>query len=342
MKLSSKRLLSTIMAAALVTANLVDGGSIGRAFASVTTETGAEVHQDANADRSAADVDARDSGASMEQNSEADIAEGQNPDVNTQGAETDTTVVAEAQNSSASQSGDTDTAGKEAASIADEAGAQPGKDDTSGASAQGGETNTSSEGGLGSEASGIGNNTAEGTTASPAESETRVSEETGASAGEATKAATLQETTDESPISQETVASETTVSGTTASGTAVPETSVSETTVPETTLPETTAAAYKEIHVTFHVVDDLGNEISEKYDDVKVHFDSDGVLTLDQEDQAPVSSIRRQTGSMLAGLIKLYSKKYSYRQATIDGEVIRAIRKSDEDGVNSLRIHNRW
>lgn len=334
MRLLSKRMLSTVMAATLVTANLVDGGSIGRAFASVTTETGAEVHQDANENRSDTNVDAKDAGDSQEQKNEADAAKGQDAYGNPQDADADKTVDIEAPDSAASKTEDQTAAGNEAASAAGEEGPQTDNDNTNGESAQGGEINASSEAGKGSEASGSRSSSAEGTTVAPDESETGAFGETAASMDETTATGASQETTTvEHAASEATAPSETTVNGATESGAAVPETTVVETTVPKTTVAETTAAAHKEIHVTFHVVDDLGNEISEKYDDVKVHFDSEGLLNLDQKDQAPVKSIRRQTGSMLAGLIKTYSKKYSYQQATINGEVIRAIRKSNADGV---------
>ena len=107
--------------------------------------------------------------------------------------------------------------------------------------------------------------------------------------------------------------------------------SVPETTVEETTVPESTEAA-KKVKLSFHVVDEDGEDIDEKYADVKVSFDKEGVLTLDDSEKAPVRNIRKLTGTRLFGLLKTYSKNYTYKEATLDGDIIRAIRKTtDED-----------
>ena len=107
--------------------------------------------------------------------------------------------------------------------------------------------------------------------------------------------------------------------------------SVPETTVEETTVPESTEAA-KKVKLSFHVVDEDGEDIDEKYVDVKVSFDKEGVLTLDDSEKAPVRNIRKLTGTRLFGLLRTYSKNYTYKEATLDGDIIRAIRKTtDED-----------
>ena len=107
--------------------------------------------------------------------------------------------------------------------------------------------------------------------------------------------------------------------------------SIPETTVEETTVPESTEAA-KKVKLSFHVVDEDGEDIDEKYADVKVSFDKEGVLTLDDSEKAPVRNIRKLTGTRLFGLLRTYSKNYTYKEATLDGDIIRAIRKTtDED-----------
>ena len=107
--------------------------------------------------------------------------------------------------------------------------------------------------------------------------------------------------------------------------------SVPETTVEETTVPESTEAA-KKVKLSFHVVDEDGEDIDEKYVDVKVSFDQDGVLTLDDSEKAPVRNIRKLPGPRLFGLLRTYSKNYTYKEATLGGDIIRAIRKTtDED-----------
>lgn len=107
--------------------------------------------------------------------------------------------------------------------------------------------------------------------------------------------------------------------------------SIPETTVEETTVPESTEAA-KKVKLSFHVVDEDGEDIDEKYVDVKVSFDQDGMLTLDDSEKAPVRNIRKLTGTRLFGLLRTYSKNYTYKEATLDGDIIRAIRKTtDED-----------
>ena len=107
--------------------------------------------------------------------------------------------------------------------------------------------------------------------------------------------------------------------------------SVPETTVEETTVPESIEAA-KKVKLSFHVVDEDGEDVDEKYVDVKVSFDQDGVLTLDDSEKAPVRNIRKLTGTRLFGLLRTYSKNYTYKEATLDGDIIRAIRKTtDED-----------
>ena len=107
--------------------------------------------------------------------------------------------------------------------------------------------------------------------------------------------------------------------------------SIPETTVEETTVPESTEAA-KKVKLSFHVVDEDGEDIDEKYVDVKVSFDQNGMLTLDDSEKVPVRNIRKLTGTRLFGLLRTYSKNYTYKEATLDGDIIRAIRKTtDED-----------
>lgn len=161
------------------------------------------------------------------------------------------------------------------------------------------------------------------------------SESAAASEGEhahETKADTTEDvgTPAESPALDES-REETSAVETSAEENNVPESSVEESTVAETTAPESTEAE-KNTMIRFHVVDEEGEDIDAKYADVKVVFDSDGILALDDSEKAPVKNIRKLTGTRLFGLLKTYSRNYTYKEATLNGDVIKAIRKTtDED-----------
>ncbi len=110
--------------------------------------------------------------------------------------------------------------------------------------------------------------------------------------------------------------------------------SVAGESLPEETLE--TEEAKKEIELLFHVVDENGQDVDDKYNDVKVKFDKEGILTLDDSEKAPVKKVRRQTGSHLFGLIKTYSKEYTYKEATLNGDVIKAVKKTKNEDKETV------
>ena len=144
----------------------------------------------------------------------------------------------------------------------------------------------------------------------------------------------INENTGETGASGETKAEETEASTDAAEAAKVGETEEIKETVDET-LPLETEEARQEVELLFHVVDEDGQDIEDKYNDVNVSFGKDGILLLDDSENPPVRKVRRKIGSHLFGLIKTYSKNYTYKEATLNGDVIKAIRKtkSEEEGT---------
>lgn len=116
------------------------------------------------------------------------------------------------------------------------------------------------------------------------------------------------------------------------------ETETEESTEAET-LPEETVETIeekKEAEILFHVVDEDGNDVDDKYNDAKVSFDKEGILNLDDSEKPPVKKVRRQTGSHLFGLIKTYTKNYTYKEATLNGDVIKAVKKTKTEDKETV------
>ena len=89
------------------------------------------------------------------------------------------------------------------------------------------------------------------------------------------------------------------------------------------------------VDVTMSVVDEFGEEIDSSYTGMELAAFTDDVLVLDDADNAPVSKVRKVIKTY--STYKKYSSEYSYVQATIDGNVVKNIKRSsiDSDGAYS-------
>lgn len=84
------------------------------------------------------------------------------------------------------------------------------------------------------------------------------------------------------------------------------------------------------VDMSMSVVDEFGEEIDSSYTDMKLASFTDDVLTLDDKDNAPVSKVRKVIKTY--STYKQYSSEYMYVNATIDGTVIKNIKRTSLDG----------
>lgn len=84
------------------------------------------------------------------------------------------------------------------------------------------------------------------------------------------------------------------------------------------------------VDMSMSVVDEFGEEIDSSYTDMKLASFTDDVLTLDDKDNAPVSKVRKVIKTY--STYKQYSSEYMYVHATIDGTVIKNIKRTSLDG----------
>ncbi len=89
------------------------------------------------------------------------------------------------------------------------------------------------------------------------------------------------------------------------------------------------------VDVTMSVVDEFGEEIDSSYTDMKLASFTDDVLVLDDTDNAPVSKVRKVIKTY--STYKQYSSEYEYVHASIDGNVIKNIKRTalSDDGAYS-------
>ena len=249
--------------------------------------------------------------------------------------------------------------GSESGDNKDKADADGGESGNTGSSdsANNGSNSDKSDSGSNSGEEGNGGNTAESKSEESAKDETSAENKADESnAGETKKDTTVNKESTAESAAAESEATENTETdsngnggagngGITGESEATTEESEAETeteTVESTdieTLPDETLETEeekKEMELLFHVVDEEGNDVDDKYNDVKVSFDREGVIRLDDSEKPPVKKVRRQTGSHLFGLIKTYTKNYTYKEATLNGDIIKAVKKTKSEDKETI------
>lgn len=90
--------------------------------------------------------------------------------------------------------------------------------------------------------------------------------------------------------------------------------------------------------MTMSVVDEFGEEIDSSYTDMKLASFTDDVLVLDDTDNAPVSKVRKVIKTY--STYKQYSSEYMYVHASIDGTVIKNIKRTSLDSKDGAYAYS--
>lgn len=86
------------------------------------------------------------------------------------------------------------------------------------------------------------------------------------------------------------------------------------------------------------VVDEFGEEIDPSYTDMELTSFTDDVLILDDADNAPVTKVRKVLKTY--STYKKYSSEYTYVRATIDGTIIKNIKRSALDDNSGIYTYS--
>ena len=92
------------------------------------------------------------------------------------------------------------------------------------------------------------------------------------------------------------------------------------------------------VDLTMSVVDEFGEEIDSSLSNMELPEFTDNVLVLDDVDNAPVAKVRKVIKTY--STYKKYSSEYQYVHATIDGNVVKNVKRSSIDSKGSAYAYS--